>query len=56
MPCLCKKCQNRRVECGEEYCDQCILDSLEDEASKNIYSGGRFYGDKFKKKANEGET
>jgi len=40
--CKCEKC-GRPAACGERLCDQCFLDSLEDEASKNLFSSGRFY-------------
>ena len=52
MPCLCKKC-GKLADCEEEYCNQCLMDMCcKTDTDRNIYSGGRFYGEKLEK---EGE-
>jgi hypothetical protein len=44
MPCVCKKCGEKNCDCGEEYCNDCLIEECwDDEASKNIKAGGRFY-------------
>ena len=54
MPCKCqvKGCENYCV-CGEKYCDQCFLDICEDDEERNIYLGGRFYGEDLLKEDSE---
>jgi len=46
MACLCEKCGKPTYDCGERLCHQCFMDSLPDDTSKNMASGGRFYGEK----------
>jgi hypothetical protein len=49
MACKCEKC-GKHCDCGEKYCDQCLInESRNDDASKNIKAGGRFYGEKLEK-------
>ena len=43
MACECENCGNPTYDCGERLCQQCFIDSLPDNTSKNIASGGRFY-------------
>jgi len=47
MACVCIKC-GKHCDCGEKYCDQCVIDELRTPAEKNLYSGGRFYEEKEK--------
>jgi len=49
MACVCKKCQNKRVPCDEEYCNQCLIDKCN--ARKNIDAGGNFYGEELTKES-----
>lgn len=53
MLCKCQAsgCENYCV-CGEKYCDQCFLDACEDDTERNVYVGGRFYGEKLLKEDN----
>ena len=45
MACKCEKC-GMITTCGEKYCANCYIDEcLKDDAAKNIYAGGRFYGE-----------
>ena len=45
--CKCEKC-GEPCACGERYCDQCFIDELQTDAEKNLYTGGRFYGEEWK--------
>ncbi len=45
MPCICENCDGI-CNCGEKYCNQCFLEiECEDDTERNIYAGGRFYGE-----------
>ena len=55
MPCKCQApgCDNPCV-CGEKYCDQCFLDIVcEDDVERNLFLGGRFYGENLLKEDTE---
>lgn len=47
MPCVCEKCGRKCCDCGEKYCEQCLIDEIRktkgDNASKNLEAGGRFH-------------
>jgi len=46
MACRCEQC-GKPAACGEKYCDQCLMDMCcKTDTDRNIYSGGRFYGEK----------
>jgi len=53
MACICEKCGGLTYDCGEELCQQCFIDSLTDDVSKNLASGGHFYGEKLEKEGND---
>ncbi len=44
MPCICENCGCSTL-CGERLCSSCFLDTLDDPVEKNLYAGGRFYGE-----------
>ena len=49
MACRCIKC-GWPCACNEEYCDQCLMDMCcKTDTDRNIYTGGRFYGEKLEK-------
>ena len=49
MACVCKEC-GWPCACDEEYCDRCLMDKVcKTDTERNIYSGGRFYGEKLEK-------
>jgi len=50
--CKCENC-GCVCDCGEKLCGQCFLDTLDDPAEKNLFSGGRFYGEKLLKEDTE---
>ena len=45
MPCICEIC-GKPAMCGEKYCEICLIDKLQDDAARNLYFSGRFYGEK----------
>lgn len=45
MACKCIEC-GKPTSCGEKYCDKCLVDKLQTDTEKNLYAGGRFYGEK----------
>jgi len=48
--CKCIKC-GKHCDCGEKYCDVCFLeDCCKTDGEKNLYIGGRFYGEKLLEK------
>ena len=52
MPCVCEEC-GCACDCGEKYCGQCFLDiECEDDEERNLFSGGRFYGESLLKEDN----
>jgi len=51
MACICEKCGELTYDCGEKLCQRCFIDSLHDDTSKNLASGGRFYGEKLEKES-----
>jgi|GEM_PF-5293711 len=53
MACRCSKC-GRPVVCGDRYCNECFLEECcKTDAEKNLFLGGRFYGEKPEKKNDE---
>ena len=53
MACRCIKC-GMVTTCGEKYCEYCMIDEcMKTDTSKNIASGGRFYGEELGKGDNE---
>ena len=54
MPCRCKNCGKPMEDCEFEVCVNCHLEMTDDEVTQNMISGGRFYGEEFKKKAKDG--
>jgi len=53
MSCKCIKC-GMVTTCGEKYCEYCMIDEcMKTDTSKNIASGGRFYGEELGKGDNE---
>jgi hypothetical protein len=48
--CQCEECK-KHCDCGEKYCEQCLIDKLKTDAERNLYVGGRFYGEKLIKEA-----
>ena len=47
MPCLCEKCGRPTYDCGSRLCDQCFLEECcKTYTEKNMFLGGRFYGEK----------
>lgn len=53
MSCTCEQCGNPTHDCGARLCWQCEIDSLPDDTSKNLFAGGRFYGEKLLEKERE---
>ena len=44
--CRCINC-GKPTDCGEKLCPRCFIDcTRDDETSKNLKQGGRFYGEK----------
>ena len=50
MACRCEKCGNPAA-CGEKYCDNCFIENCQTDTEKNMYVGGRFYGEKLEKES-----
>ena len=49
MACRCIKC-GWPCACGEEYCEKHLMEmSCKDDVDRNIYAGGRFYGEKLER-------
>jgi len=46
MACNCEECGKPTNDCSERLCGRCLIESLPDDASKNLATGGRFYGEK----------
>lgn len=47
MACVCK-C-GKRKDCDEKYCEQCLIDEVQANVTKNLDASGRFYGEKLEK-------
>jgi hypothetical protein len=43
MPCLCVRCNKPMEDCEFTVCISCYLEMPDDEATKNLKTGGRFY-------------
>ena len=49
MACRCIKC-DWPCACGEEHCDRCLMEmTCKDDPDRNIFVGGRFYGEKLER-------
>ncbi len=44
MSCTCEKC-GKVCECGEKLCWYCFIEDCPDIPTKNLTSGGHFYGE-----------
>ncbi len=56
MPCICEKC-GCICNCGEKLCTDCFIDyELEDDTERNLFTGGRFYGENLLKEDNVVKT
>jgi len=49
MACICENCGRPTYDCGARLCARCELDKQPDDTSKNIFVGGRFYGEKLER-------
>jgi hypothetical protein len=46
MPCICETPGCGDIcDCGERLCGECFVSTLEDDTERNLFAGGRFYGD-----------
>ena len=55
IACVCEIC-GALTPCGESLCAGCFLDTLEDDVGKNLYLGGRFYGESLLKGDSEAQV
>ena len=50
MPCRCIICGKPMEDCESELCKQCLIDwCYSTDAEKNLFLGGRFYGEESEK-------
>ena len=55
MAYVCEIC-GMLTTCGERLCSWCFLDMIDNDVDKNLYTGGKFYGESLLKGDSEAQV